>query len=155
DSYARHAHMAFVLEIIRQPACIQPKRIDRTKEARNHAPGGSVSEEPSPLGEGRRTRGGVFVTLGEVADFFRGKLNFRGIAMNAPPYKSKDDARRADDHEHPAPAQCEHQKREQRDGDEVAEGRGGLQQAGGEAPFAKTEPVPYYSGSARKQGRFA
>src|SRR6185295_1232791 len=78
NSHARDAHVAFVLQVIRQPAGVEPKRVDGAEEAGNHAPCGPVSEELSPFGKGWRLRGGVRVALGQVAMFFGSEANFRG-----------------------------------------------------------------------------
>ena len=75
--------------------------------------------------------------------------------MNAPPDEGEHDAGGADDQEHPAPAQAEHEERKQGDGDEVAEGRGGLQQAGGETALANAEPIAHHAGAAGEERGFA
>ncbi len=114
-----------------------------------------MGEELSPFGEGRGARGGIFVAFGQVLALGGGEGDLGGIAVNAPPHEGEHDAGGADDEEHPAPAQAEHEERKQRDGDEVAEGRGGLQKAGGEAALANAEPIAHHAGSAGEERSFA
>ena len=151
-AHPRDAHVAFVFQVIRQPAGVQPQDIDGPEETRDHPPSGSMRKQVPPLAERWRTRVGVLIPFRQVPLFLRRQANLGWIAMNHPPHPGKHYPDRADNDEHPPPAERQHQKGEQRHRNEIAQRRSGLAKASGESPLANPKPVAYHPSATRKQG---
>jgi hypothetical protein len=118
-------------------------------------PGGGAAEQAAPFAEGDTGGLAGFVAGGAIGVLLGGQRHGGRIAVEQYPGHRHDDAGKAHDPEHPAPADRQHGDSEQRRGDRGAKSGGAIEHAGGKAAAAHVEPVPHHTGAGGELRRFA